>query len=117
LSDLTETHGPIDVDFNPDGSSKFTAEIFVNGKSQARCKVWIANQFGEGIAYYEGNDFGSNNALNDILVVLERDGELVLAAQMGSLAFGRIGEGIDLRHLTPSNAAGYLWRRLASHLE
>jgi TIR domain len=117
LAVLGETHGPIDVNFNPDGTSKFTAEIFVNGKSQARCKVWIANQFGEGIAYYEGHDTGGSNTLNEMLVVSESENELVFNAQMGSLAFGRIGEGLDLHHLTSTTGAEYLWRRLVSHLE
>jgi hypothetical protein len=117
LAALAEKHSFIETDFNPEGASKFTAEIFRNGKSAARCKVWIGSQFGEGIAYHEGHAWGGDNAMNEILVVSEAADGLTLNAQLGSLTFGRVAEGLDLNRLSGDEGAEYLWRRFVSSLE
>ena len=118
LAAMTEQNKGVNYDFTREGELQFAAEIFINGNSRCRCKIWIANQFGEGIAYYEGNDWGGrSNAFNEILCVSEDQGELVLCANMSSFAFGRITEGLDLDRLHKAQAAEYLWRRLMFHLE
>jgi len=116
LSGLADGNRSIEVDFNCEGNSKFTAEVFLNGKSEARCKVWIGNQLGEGIAYYQGNNLGGN-ALNEMLVVSDSEDGLTLSAQMGSFAFGRVSDGLNLHQLSPTDGAEYLWRRFVSSLE
>jgi hypothetical protein len=116
LTTMAEEIKGVEHDFNRENASQFTAEIFVGGESHCRCNIWIANQLGEGIAYYEGKDWGRGNALNDMLDVSECDGDLVLAAKMGS-AFGPASEGLDLDRLSPVQAAAYFWRRLVSHLD
>lgn len=61
----------------------------------------------------KGNDWGGrSNAFNEMLSVSEDERDLVLSAQMSSLAFGRVTEGFDLNRLSSVQAAEYLWRRL-----
>jgi hypothetical protein len=74
-------------------------------------------QLGEGIAYYQGNDFGGSNALNEILVVTECEDGLAFSAQMGTFAYGRMKEGLNVNQLSPNDGAEYLWRRFVSSLE
>lgn len=106
----------VECEFDRESASQFVAEIFLQGKSRCRCKIWIDNQLGGGIAYYEGQDRAGGKALNDILTVSEYEGDLVLAAQMG-FAFGRANDALELDHLAPTCAAEYFWDRFVSHLE
>jgi TIR domain len=117
LAAMAEQNKGVDYEFTRESASGFAAEIFVSGKSRCRCRVWVDSQLGEGIAYYEGNDWGGrSNAFNEMLSVSEDEGNLVLSAQMSSVAFGRVGEGLDLNRLNSVQAADYLWRRLMFHL-
>jgi hypothetical protein len=51
----------------------------------------------------------SENACNDVLT-LSTGGELGLHATM-NMGVGRADEGLDVGHLSPDDAAEYLWRR------
>jgi hypothetical protein len=91
---------------------QFTAELFVDGKSRRRCKIWIQN---DGVAFSENpSGWGINdNSYNEILSLVQD--ELALRALMG-MAWANEGEGLDLNHLTPEDAAEFLWRRFAARL-
>jgi hypothetical protein len=118
LTAMAEQNKGVDYDFSRESASDFAAEIFVDGNSRCRCRVWIAKQLGEGIAYYEGNDRrGQSNAFNEMLSVCEDSGDLVLSAHMSSFAFGGVTDGLDLNRLHNAQAAEYLWRRLVLHLK
>jgi TIR domain len=110
LGQLARENASVEVDLTSVDSTKFTAEIFVNGRSRARCKVWQGGMFSsEGISYSEGSSMLSENACNDVLA-LSTDGELALRAMM-NMGVGRADEGLDIEHLSPDEAAEYLWRR------
>jgi hypothetical protein len=114
LATMAEQNNGADYDFSRETASEFAAEIFTNGNSRCRCRVWIAKELGGGIAYYEGNEWGGrSNAFNEMLSVAEDEGDLVLSAHMSSFAFG----GLDLNRLHSPQAAEYLWRRLVLYLE
>jgi YD repeat-containing protein len=104
------------VDYTYDSSgyltTRFTAELFVDGKSRRRCKIWIQN---DEIAFSETpSGWGINdNSYNEIFSLVQD--ELALRALMG-MAWGKEGEGLDLNHLTPEDAAEFLWRRFAARL-
>ena len=69
---MAEQNKGIDYDFTRESTSEFVVEIFINGNNRCRCRVWIAKELGEGIAYYEGNDWGGrSNAFNEMLSVSE----------------------------------------------
>jgi len=107
----------VEFDLTPVNATKFTAEIFVGGKSCARCKIWIGGMMGgDDIAYAEGHTMLGSNSLNEDLSIKEVNCELVLGSLMGT-AFGGVGDGLDLHRLSPEEAAEYLWRRFVWGLE
>ena len=117
LGELARQNQSVEFDLMPVDATKFTAEIFVGGKSRARCKIWIGGMMaGDDIAYAEGQSMLGSNSLNEDLAIKEFDGELVLSSLMGA-AFGRSGDGLDLDRLSPEQAAEYLWRRFTWGLE
>lgn len=117
LAELARQHPSVEVDIAPLDATKFTAEIFIGGKSRARCKIWIGGLVGGNeIAYAEGNTSLHSNSLNEALSLTEEGGNLALNAMMAMFG-GRITEGLDLHSLSADDAAEYLWRRFSSDLE
>ena len=101
----------VDFDFQAASTTQFTAEIFVDGKSKRRCKIWIQN---DGIAFFEGSfGWSSDNTFNEMLSLVQN--ELALGALM-EMSWGDEGKGLNLKQLTPEDAAEYLWRRFVSRL-
>jgi hypothetical protein len=99
----------VETDLTPDGTA-FTAEIFLNGKSRAQCKIWQGGFYGtDGISYAEGSTMRSPTACNEILTIANGDG-LALSATM-NMGVGGADEELDVKNLTPEDAAEYLWRR------
>ena len=101
----------VDVDLIGTSVTQFTAELFVNGESRRRCKVWVQNA---GIAFHEGVFvWDGDNSYNEMLSLVPN--ELALSALMKA-GWGNEEKGLDLDHLTKEAAAEYLWRRFASRL-
>lgn len=116
LNHLAGNGTGIDVDLTSIDATKFTAEIFVSGESRARCKIWQGGMFSsEGISYAEGATMLSENACNEVLTLSSR-GDLALHAMM-NVGSGRAHEGLNVEHLSPDEAAEYLWRRFCWTLE
>jgi len=116
LSDLSAQETGVDCEFKKVTATKCVAEIFVNGERCARCKFWIADGLGgNGIAYSE-TDVGwdSDNSYNELLSLT--NDELALKPLMGGFG-GRAEEGLNVEHLTPEEAAEFLWRRFTSGLD
>ena len=115
LKELVGRHEGVEYELRPITSIKYIAEIFVHGTSRARCKFWIADRLGSGIAYSE-TDFGwdSDSSYNEMLSLAD-DG-LALRTLMG-MGWGSEEKGLGVNHLGPEEAAEYLWRRFTSHLD
>lgn len=117
LTELTQQNPGVEFDFVPLDTTKFTAEIFVSGKSRARCKIWIGGFTGSNeIAYAEGNTSLQLNSLNEALSLTDRTGELALHAMMRMFG-GRPDNDLDPENLSADDAADYLWQRFSSDLE
>jgi hypothetical protein len=117
LATLKQTHPGLDFEIVPVDANTFTAEIFLDGQSRARCKVWIGGMAGsDAIAFAEGSASQSVNTLNEELHSREMEGELVFHALMAQV-FGRIADGLNLQNLSAEEAIEYLWRRFSSELE
>lgn len=111
VNQLADGDEGVTADFTRVSDSQFTAELFVDGQSRRRCKVWHE---GDRIAFSEMPfGWGNDNSFNE-LFTLVHDG-LALNALMG-MAWGDESNGLDLHRLTPDAAAEYLWRRFASRL-
>jgi hypothetical protein len=113
---IKRSNPEIDVDLTTVSSTEFIAEVFVNGKSKCRCKVWLGEMFGRNeISYAEGPSI-RGNAINESLSVTSTNGNLAFRTMMGAM-FGRMAEGVDGESLDVEQAAEYLWRRFVSLLE
>lgn len=111
-----QNRGTVETDLVPVDATKFTAEIFVSGKSRARCKIWIGGLTGGNeIAYAEGSTSQSSNSLNEALSLTDQGGELALRTMMGMFG-GQPDDGLDLQNLSADDAAEYLWQRFTSDL-
>jgi hypothetical protein len=54
--------------------------------------------------------------MNEALTWSDAEGEVALSTMMGIFA-GDAGDGLDLKRLSPDEAAEYLWRRFSWNLE
>lgn len=113
LNELAATHAGIQVDLAPLDATKFTAEVFINEQSRAICKIWIGGLFGSGndIAYAEGqHHILGGNSLNEALTLVDGGNGLALRAMM-NMGIGNAAQGLNPDHMSPEDAAQYLWRR------
>lgn len=119
LEELSRQASGLEFDFQPVTALEFTAEIFHNGNSVCACRIWQGGMISEnGISYAEGRHHFSSNSCNESLSLIEDGGDLALSSLMGAgFGFGHAAEHLDLKRLTPEQAAEYLWRRFVSRLE
>jgi hypothetical protein len=116
LTEARKNNPDLDVDLTVISASEFNAEIFVNGNSKCRCRIWLGGMFGGNeISYAEGSSM-RGNAVNDSLSVTVEGGNLAFRAIMGA-SFGHHFERMDLDNLSSVRAAEYLWRRFVTPLE
>jgi hypothetical protein len=117
LDQLTQHNGAVECDFQENSAAEFTAEIFLNGKTASQCRVWLGNMLaGDGISYAEGQRHYGSGACNEILSVKNDQDQLYLTSLMGS-GFVRLETPLDLKRMSPEQAADYLWRRFVSPLQ
>lgn len=108
----------VDHDLTTISAVEFTAEIFVQGKSVAVCRIWLGGMFSEnGISYAEGRSHFGGNSYNEVLTVDDEGGDLTLSATMGIFTFSGGLDHLDLKSLTPAQAAEYLWRRFVERID
>jgi hypothetical protein len=116
LDTLARHSASVECDFQPNTATEFMAEVFLNGKSASRCRVWLGGMHSsDGISYAEGRHF-SENACNEILSISDDQGELHLTSLMG-IGLGQLDRLFNLKRLSPEQAADYLWRRFVALLE
>jgi hypothetical protein len=114
-----EREPAVDIEFTPASQTEFIAKVFVDGKQRNGCHIWLGGMMGGNeIGYYEGKDFSMRSgALNEALTIAQDVNPLALSALMKMGLWGQVTENLDLDHMTPEQAADYLWRRFVSKLE
>ena len=56
----------VECDFQPNTAADFTAEVFVDGKTCCRCRIWQGGLVSsDGISYAEGNSIPGTNTNNE----------------------------------------------------
>lgn len=117
LDQLAQHSDALECDFQPNTATEFMAEVFANGKSACRCRIWLGGMLSsDGISYSEGQWHHGSNACNEILSVSDNEGELHITSLMG-MAFGQLGKQFDMKRMSQEQAADYLWRRFVAPLE
>ena len=97
---------------------EFIASVFVGGKQRNGCRIWLGGMKANEISYYEGRDFNMrSNALNETLTIARDPDQLILSALLKMGRWRRTTEDPDLDHMSPEQAADFLWRQFVSALE
>ena len=103
----------IETDFTDVTATEFRAELFVDGKSTCDCRIFLGEMFGpNSICYSEGRSTG--NSANEVLTPTDGD-DLALSAMM-SMGYTEFERTIDLKRMTPDQAADYFWSRFVGSL-
>lgn len=104
LDELKKRSPGLDTRFRRLDANHFQAAIYENGKSQARCKIWLnVGGFPNGIAYAH-NESISSNAINESLSVEHDEQSLFLRA----LGMASYGQNRDVK-FTAEGAGEYFW--------
>ncbi len=91
------------------------AEVFVDGKSVSRCRVWIGGMHSnDNICYAEGQHF-SDNSCNEIIHLAETD-ELHFVATM-AMGFSNFERENNIKQMDADTMANYLWSRFIDRLQ
>jgi len=116
LGQLESSNQAIETMFREVTNLKFVCEVFVDGDSKTRCKIWLgADSFGRDmtIGYVEGRfDYNSDNSYNDMIRVEVDNSSIHLHFSLGNV--------MPIRGYTPPSkpnpeeAAEMLWRRFTS---
>jgi hypothetical protein len=115
--DLNVLREGIEADFCLNTATEFSTEVFANGESRCRCRIWQGGMHSpEGISYAEGHTVLSSNACNEILSIADYGGELRVTSLMG-VGLGYAERQFDLKNMTQAQAADYLWRRFLAPLD
>ena len=89
LKELLQQDAALECDFQINTATEFTTEVFLNGKSVCRCKIWQGGVLaGDGISYAEGHWHHGNSGTNEILSISDGQGDLHLSSLMGARSVG-----------------------------
>ena len=111
LSELEARNGDVTTRFRRIDQNRFTATVYHEGTSVARCSITLGGMLGNGITY-SASDQIHENSFNESLSV-ENDDQAMFLTVMGMGAFGnQVGS-----HLTPEGAAEYYWSMLMQPLQ
>jgi len=98
----------IEVEFQLKNDTDFTAEMFLNGKSGCRCRIWKGGMYSENsICYSQGHGF-SDSSCNEIITLADSGRELIFRAMMAMGAFG-CERKFNTDRISPEQVADYLW--------
>ncbi len=104
LGDLERDNPGVATDFDRDGSATFRAGVYLDGKLQANCKIWLGGMLGDdGVSCAEGSTANMGNATNETISLADGD-ELAFRALM-DVGLGERPAGIDTGRMSGGEAA------------
>lgn len=112
--EIAENEPRIQLDVEMRTNADLRAEIFVDGTSITRCRVWVGGMMSDdNICYSEGRQFG-DNACNEIIYIKEDDG-LYFQATM-AMGFTNFERQHDIKKMDADTMANYLWYRFIERI-
>jgi hypothetical protein len=111
LTSLEQQYPQIEKGFRRVDQNRFTAAIYVDGRKESSCRVWMDRGHLGDIAYASG-DSGADNTYNETLTARD-DGYSLFFRPLGLRFFG----SSDGKDLTQQEAAEYLWSMLIERLQ
>jgi len=107
---LQESDKDLEVKTKLPSDTKLTVEVFVKGKSRARCQIWLSRaMYGKGI-HYSQTISEADNSYNESLSV-DSDGYTLSFRGTGMLTF------MSSKPLTSQEAAEVYWQGLIKQLQ
>ena len=106
----------LEHDFSATNETDFRVEIFLEGRSRCFCRIWLGGMHSENNICYSEIRHMAGNACNEIIGLSDRREELSLTAQL-AIGYTQFDKSLDMRRLTPDDAANYLWHRFVAPLE
>lgn len=115
LSELEERNSNIDTSFRQVDANRFTAAIYLDGNSVAKCTVFMGGDsyLGRGICFIHG-ETTSSNSYNESISVASDDVAMYLSSSGMTAAFRGNGEQ---QRLTQQGAAEEFWSMLMQPLQ
>lgn len=114
LHELASRNQAIEGDFRRIDANRFIAVVYRNGKSIARCTIFMGGRFfRDGIAY-SATETTENNSCNESLRV-EVDDQMLYLTGMGMTHIG--GRGDSESKLSQEGAAEFYWSMLIEPLQ
>ena len=110
---VSSQYPEVDATIQTIHSLKFICDVYVNGESKNRCKIWLSQgSHSEGIGYAEGSfSIDADNSYNETIRA-EDDGHELFLKPMGM----RMHRNHDKR-FSPEDAAEFLWEMFIERLE
>ncbi len=119
--ELSQRSSTIEVRFQQITDQKMVCDVYLGGKQETSCKVWLGRESYSRFAQIGFNNSGfsidQDTSYNEILNISDNPHRLSLQATMHSIAFGNDIPNFDYNDLSPEQAAEYIWRRFISVLE
>jgi hypothetical protein len=111
LTALEQQYPHIEKGFRRVDRNRFTAAVYVDGRKESSCRVWMDRGHLGDIAYASGES-GADNTYNETLTAKD-DGYSLFFRPLGLRFFG----SSDRKPLTQQEAAEYLWSMLMEGLQ
>ena len=84
LTTLEDGSPGVTTDLEEVSSREIFAEIFLQGKSRCRCRIWQGGLMAENsISYAEGSTVSKNSGSNEILSVAAKGSDVFMQSLMG----------------------------------
>lgn len=115
LQALPQDQG-LEHDFSAASETDFRAEIFLAGNSRCFCRIWLDGMHSENNICFSEGRYTSGDSCNEIIALSNRREELSLSALM-AMGYTQFERTLDVKRLTPDQAADYLWHRFVAPLE
>lgn len=113
LAELKARNPQIEVRFRRVDANHFTSAVYLNGRKESSCRLWLGGDFGRHAIFYSGSDEGRDNSWNEQMSVGDDGYNLVLSA-LGMFALARRERESAL---TQEGGAEYFWSQLADRLQ
>ena len=114
IGELKSRNPQVEVRFRRVDANHFTAAVYLNGRKESSCRLWLGGNFGGHAIYYSSSDEGRDNSFNEQMSV-DDDGYNLVLSPLGMLSFARGKEKES--GLTQEGAAEHFWSALVDRLQ
>ena len=112
LLELQERNSDIKTSFKRVDSNRFTAVVYKNGSSIARCKISLGSEFSHKSIRFSGNDSLADESYNESLSV-KHDKQAMYLSSIGMQQSSQF----DSKKLTFEGASEFYWHLLIKYLQ